>query len=179
MGVRTIDLTGQQFDRLTVLRRAEQPSIHGVRWECQCTCGNTKIAHAYDLRHGRIRSCGCLWKETITKGNGHAARTSVLGGYKRHARNRNFVWDLTDEQFDQLTSSDCVYCGRPPSQVRVVKRGVGAFTFNGIDRVDNKQGYTIDNVVPCCGLCNRWKSDMSHDDFVSHITTIAKHLGVA
>lgn len=45
----------------------------------------------------------------------------------------------------------------------------GHFYFNGIDRVDNFKGYTLENSVPCCTICNRAKSNMLYDDFMSYI----------
>lgn len=58
-----VDLTGETFDRVKVLRRAEttQPNTNGIRWVCQCACGSpTFTVTGKDLRRGRTRSCGCL-----------------------------------------------------------------------------------------------------------------------
>ena len=38
-------------------------------------------------------------------------------------------------------------------------------TYNGIDRIDSTKGYFNDNVVSCCKVCNRAKSNLSLEDF--------------
>ena len=75
------------------------------------------------------------------------------------------VFDLTKEQFDALTAQLCTYCNSysPGKQ------------FCGVDRVDDMVGYTPDNCVPCCGVCNFMKSNMSRADFLAHITRIYTH----
>ena len=35
-----IDLTGQKFGKLTVIRKAENPSEAHIKWLCKCECGN-------------------------------------------------------------------------------------------------------------------------------------------
>lgn len=61
-----IDLTGQRFGRLVVLRRAAN---HGVRvtWECRCDCGNTCEVTSDRLRRGVTHSCGCYHRECVAK----------------------------------------------------------------------------------------------------------------
>ena len=39
------------------------------------------------------------------------------------------------------------------------------FNYNGIDRVDNKIGYTLKNCVTCCKYCNNAKKDNDVDEF--------------
>ena len=56
---RLIDLTGQKFGKLTVIKRAESDKIKPV-WECLCDCGNIKNINGNDLRQGVTKSCGCL-----------------------------------------------------------------------------------------------------------------------
>ena len=46
----------------------------------------------------------------------------------------------------------CHYCGGVKSM--------------GLDRVDNARGYTMDNVVPVCTVCNLMKKDMPPEEFV-------------
>lgn len=47
----------------------------------------------------------------------------------------------------------------------------------GVDRVDSSKGYTIDNVVPCCDICNRMKLDKDITEFFDTIKRIyEKHL---
>lgn len=64
--LQTIDLVGQTFGRLTVLRRDDSvPRGTKVYWICQCSCENKTIVSvpSYYLRNGSSRSCGCLRKE--------------------------------------------------------------------------------------------------------------------
>lgn len=60
-----LDLTGQRFGRLTVVRYSGSDSNYRTRWECKCDCGNYKIVKTIDLTRGATRSCGCLRKEAV------------------------------------------------------------------------------------------------------------------
>ena len=65
-----IDLTGKKFERLTVLEKLYKKGNEWV-WKCQCDCGNITEVRGVCLREGKIKSCGCLKKETdrAPKGN--------------------------------------------------------------------------------------------------------------
>lgn len=65
------DLTGQKFNRLTALYATSERRNNSVVWHCRCDCGNEKDIDASSLKRGRIKSCGCLKKETdrAPKGN--------------------------------------------------------------------------------------------------------------
>lgn len=62
-----IDLTGQRFGRLTVVRRAEHKQGRMFMWECVCDCGTKTIVRGTHLRQGRVKSCGCIRRETTSK----------------------------------------------------------------------------------------------------------------
>lgn len=50
--MKRIDLTGQRFGRLTVIRY-DHSEHDGVHWLCKCDCGNEKVAAGYSLRSGK------------------------------------------------------------------------------------------------------------------------------
>lgn len=50
------DLTGQHFGELIAIKPIRKNKI--PCWECQCSCGNTKIVNAYYLQKGVIKHCG-------------------------------------------------------------------------------------------------------------------------
>lgn len=57
-----VDLTGERFGRLLVIKRAK--NIGKVTaWWCECDCGQKKIVQGGHLKAGRIISCGCYQKE--------------------------------------------------------------------------------------------------------------------
>lgn len=60
---RLIDLTGEKFDKLTVLKRADDLVLPSgkrvVAWFCLCDCGNEIVARGDCLRDGVTRHCGC------------------------------------------------------------------------------------------------------------------------
>lgn len=60
------DLVGKKYGKLTVISRAENTSSGKTRWICKCDCGKVKSkpVAGYDLKNGKVRSCGCLYKES-------------------------------------------------------------------------------------------------------------------
>lgn len=50
----SFNLAGKTFGRLTVVSY-ERPG-----WKCRCSCGVEKVVGGYDLRSGKVKSCGCL-----------------------------------------------------------------------------------------------------------------------
>lgn len=59
-----VDLTGQRFGRLVVVRRDETaPRGAGLHWVCRCDCGREAVVRSNLLRMGNTRSCGCLLSE--------------------------------------------------------------------------------------------------------------------
>lgn len=77
VAVTPIDLTGQKFSRLTVLRRDGDKrvgsAIHAA-FLCRCDCGNEVRVAGRHLKDGSTKSCGCLRRE-MRPGlrHGHAA----------------------------------------------------------------------------------------------------------
>lgn len=61
-----IDITGQKFGRLTVIRflEPEERVLRRKSWLCQCDCGNIVHMDGAKLRSGHTRSCGCLCVES-------------------------------------------------------------------------------------------------------------------
>lgn len=53
-----IDLTGQRFGRLTVVRFQGRQNEQTF-WLCQCDCGKTTKTSTSRLRSGQTKSCGC------------------------------------------------------------------------------------------------------------------------
>lgn len=58
-----IDLTGQRFGHLIVLKKAESKNKH-VYWKCQCDCGQICEKTGQGLRNGEATHCGCQLKTT-------------------------------------------------------------------------------------------------------------------
>ncbi len=97
----------------------------------------------------------------------------LLAIYKNGAADRELRFDLSDEEFWQLTSGDCYYCGTEPKQLSRKGSVSGAYTYNGIDRKDNSIGYTMSNCVSCCKVCNFSKRTSSDIEFTQHCCKIA------
>ena len=77
---RCIDLTGQRFEKLTVIKRVENTKQGMAQWLCRCDCGNEIIVSGINLRSKHTKSCGCL---------------RVIAQYESHKRFNQY--DLTGE----------------------------------------------------------------------------------
>lgn len=66
---RRIDLTGQTFGELKVIRLSDRRHANNtLSWECLCSCGRTVYLLGYSLLHGHYKSCGC--KRVAKRNNG-------------------------------------------------------------------------------------------------------------
>lgn len=89
--------------------------------------------------------------------------------YKLGAEERNLSFELTLDDFDRITSHPCFYCGE-------LSEDEFGHKFVGIDRVNSDEGYVIANVIPCCAICNRMKSNYTMYDWLKKLKQIVTHL---
>ncbi len=105
------------------------------------------MLHAIAQGHTDINTCPEVWGWTTS---------GTFGNYRYHATSAQREFNLTKENFMQLTASPCVWCRRPS--------GVNSGR-HGLDRVDNDKGYRVDNVASCCRECNYMRGKLSCDQF--------------
>lgn len=63
--MRPVDLTGNRYGRLLVIKPATRGEDGAARFECLCDCGNTHVATASNLK-AKTNSCGCMQKELLS-----------------------------------------------------------------------------------------------------------------
>ena len=81
-----------------------------------------------------------------------SSHNCTLCRYITDAINRNWSFDLTEDQFVNIISQKCVHSCTECSST-------------GIDRVDSSKGYTVDNVQPMCGRHNKMKLTLCNGVF--------------
>jgi len=167
-----IDLTGEKYGRLTVIKRVSDGKNKHPRWLCKCDCGNETTVSGSNLMNNSTKSCGCLRRELGKKHGreqnleyGFANMRAAIRSYKKNAEKRGIKYNITEEQFKEITQRDCYYCGAKPSNSFEQPKSNGAYIYNGMDRINSTKGYTIDNVVPCCRACNQAKSNYTIEEF--------------
>lgn len=66
MSGKAVDMTGQVFGYLEVMRRAVRSGPgRSALWVCKCRiCGRLTVVSRSDLLSGKIKSCGCLPRMT-------------------------------------------------------------------------------------------------------------------
>ena len=89
-------------------------------------------------------------------------RKNLYNYYKLGAKRRKINFDIEKEEFEIKINNPCHYCGQEKDI--------------GIDRVDYKKGYTKENTIPCCRMCNRMKNIFSYNDFIEKCKQIASYL---
>lgn len=100
------DLTGQCFERLTVLGRCEDyiyPSGYkAIQWLCQCDCEDKTIVKVVgkNLKRGTTKSCGCIAKEKLIERNKRGCENkydlSNEYGIGYTSKGEEFWFDLDD-----------------------------------------------------------------------------------
>lgn len=176
--LRGADLLNMRFGRLLVVEYAgRHAKLKEKQWKCKCDCGKFRLTRTSPLKSGNTQSCGCLQGESLLKAirieKGQAGLNKLFSVYKTKAKDRNHSFSLNISEFKEITSKNCIYCGDIPRHYSLTNEH-SRYLYNGIDRMDNKIGYELNNVVPCCVLCNYAKgSRLSYEEMLLVGPTIA------
>lgn len=150
------------------VKQVNGKSKHFIEVACS-RCGNTSIIRADRIvsKNYTPKSCtycvNSLQKEIadskyLDSRHFRRRKFSILG----NAKSRGIKIGLSDAEISTLLNSECYYCGKEKA--------------DGIDRVNSNKDYTIDNVVPCCGICNRMKNKFSLNLFLEQVDKIYHRL---
>lgn len=137
---RLIDLTGQTFGRLTVLRREGSDHRNEALWLCECSCDshNRIIATGHNLRSGHTQSCGCYWREQTRKANTtHGDTGTRLHGIWKQMRDR--CYRQTNKAYPQYGGRGIVMYPEWQNDFATFREWAYANGYNdtlSIDRID-------------------------------------------
>ena len=106
----------------------------------------------------------------LPAGRSHLNR--YYGRYKRNAKAKGFAFRLTLDQFRDIVVKRCHYCGAFPKVQNVWHAVRVKIPMNGVDRVNNKLGYSVKNCVAACSPCNYFKKGMTVEEFLARIDKI-------
>lgn len=82
--------------------------------------------------------------------------------YKKSAKDRGLSFEFIKEDFKKFIDNNCFYCG---------EKIIGI----GIDRRNNSIGYTKENSLSCCKMCNKMKNNSSEIDFINRCKAIVNN----
>lgn len=175
--MRRSTLVGLKFGRLEVLKKTHirGKNSNDTKYLCLCSCGKKKSIRYSNLINAGAKSCGCLQKQLLAKRTkkpkGHSCKTSIWNFYKRNAKTRNLSWNLSKKKFIELILQPCYYCGIKSWTHTKQKHGDELY-HNGVDRKDSFKGYSTQNCVPCCKICNRAKGNLDSVSYFYWINQI-------
>lgn len=161
------DLTGRQFDRLTVIGLKGRDKWRKLIWECRCSCGKTAFAVSGELLRGNQRSCGCLCSEI-------SARRLLKHGHAKSLEYR--IWGTMISRCDKpdhisypdYGAKGITVCERWRNSVSdfIADMGPRPSRKHSIDRIDSAGNYEPSNC--------RWASpkeqsrNTSRNRFITH-----------
>ena len=93
-----IDMVGQKFSRLTVIKRNIcDKKDRNTYWECRCECGKDIVVSRNSLMSGNTKSCGCLQKDVtrnsyIDMTGRIFGRLTVIGKGKERSKYGTLRW---------------------------------------------------------------------------------------
>lgn len=193
-------VVGARFGRLIAIGPGTERVQPGgnLKWVFRCDCGTEKQLKPYCVMKGGTKSCGCFKAKLISDAHRieHAGPRLWYSKYKDSARNRGLEFLLSFDEFFNIVIKNCRYCNAAPqdktqmlftirkkASLRVGKphlRDCDYFrcVVNGVDRVDSSRGYSVDNCVSCCEMCNSMKLDYEFETWILHMKKVLENLDV-
>ena len=161
---------------------------------CECECKRIKEVPKFNLINGNSYSCGCVGRGENTLPPGEATLNEKYVVCKYGAQCRDLSFDLTKEQYVDIVTGLCFYCGECPKpynrylkkdgsknaaaiKSKITQHAIdnGWANINTVDRINSDLGYSVENCVPSCWPCNLMKMDSVKDDFIDQVYKIVAY----
>lgn len=145
-----VDLSGQTFGNLTILKRSEAlTKTRGALWMCKCSCGREVEISSNGLTSGNNITCGNRDEHYRSERVGeipifhiNAIRNNAIKRNLSFTVEPDYLWNLfiTQERICQL--SGVILCFTDARDAS----NTGNQTTASLDRIDNSKGYDVGNV---------------------------------
>lgn len=169
MAFQRIDETGNKYNHLTFINFLRSGKAgKGAIWILECDCGTRVARNRPEVIKGKRKTCGgaiCPFRRALHQKSGinrHNTGMRLYAQWVQRASNSRVRWVIPPEHFIPLMSQPCAVCGRPECA--------------GITRVDPREPYIPENVVPACTSCRMMQGKRVMIEFISEIHKIYEHI---
>lgn len=138
---------------------------YGKKYTIECLrCGSKVLGSASKFTSPCKK---CSYEKNI---NLKSPEEFVYEKYAYNAMMRDLDFLLTKEEFASLIKMNCFFCDLPPSnEWKMNRKKNNVLIYSGVDRINNNEGYLLNNCIPCCSICNRAKGTMSLEEFKEQV----------
>lgn len=107
-----LDLTGQTFNKLTVIKEAPRVASNKSRWYCRCECGNEIAVHTMHLRSGHTKSCGCIPRQNSDRVMNEEGEMVRPDGYHSWKAIQSRCYSKSDSSYPRYGGAGITMCDR-------------------------------------------------------------------
>ena len=130
----------------------KKSSKDGFNYRCKA-CIKVYMHARYEAKKPELLAQNAVWIAAHPEEQKEYTKTyrTGRGRYvtaRNAAKQRKLAFELSREEYEALVSHPCHYCDGPLNSWGL-----------GLDRKNNRLGYTLDNVLPCCKDCNLVRAD--------------------
>ena len=149
-----IDLTGQRFGKLLVIKRGETRISRGghyaAYWLCRCDCKKEKLVMRGSLKSGAVKSCGCDRRGGGGRLSVHGHRSAYRNGIPIPSRTYTSWKSMKSRCLCKSYKSYLYYGARG---IKVCDRWLGKHGFENFlaDMGDRPLNKTLDRFPNCRG----------------------------
>jgi len=173
-----IDMTGQVFGRLRVIRREvvfNRGRTDQARWLCRCECGSEVVLPGYWLRSGHHKSCGCYRRDragNVFRRHGLSKTPEYVMFYdaRKRAHASGVPFSIQPE--------DIVIPDRCPVLGIALSRDGHRDSSPSLDRIIPSHGYVPGNVRVISFRANRIKSDATIEELRAVLAYMEDECGI-
>lgn len=171
---------GQAFENGIVIIDGPftQPGQKNRKYLVRCSgCGEESLKWSNSIKN-LVYGCKKCYDKSMRRSDQRPAQIRAFLSVRSNAKARGLSVEISLEEYIEIASRDCAYCGARPTIKTPSKSWQSVTYLNGIDRIDNNVGYTVGNCAPCCAQCNWAKKDLTQKEFVLWANRIASKSGM-
>lgn len=136
------------------------------------SCNKSKLINDFYVRRNKCKKCHCkdVYRQRMIKENNFSIAQYLYTSTRKIADvKKDFEFNLTIEDINNILIKQDNRCYWTNIELDL---NVNKFRKPLVDRLDNNQGYTIDNIVITIWAINRMRGNLDADEFKKLIDEI-------